>query len=312
MIVRPATPTRREGFTVLELLLALALGALVVSAAMGVFTVMIAGEKRHSQSFDNRLDLLILQQVLRRATDSMVAAAPLDDSSLTQLHGDASEQAAALIATDPSNDPPDGAEGEESDGPSDEEAMALVAEMLGGDQNEQMSTLEQLREAAGGDQEVLTQLLLDTILFDMPNFELYYDTNEYDRTLPVLELVLQSSPLPADDMYEFRGRPASMEPAGYVRGRFEFMQFDDELILMWQPIEPVGMGVVLLEGVDECEIEVLVPRTADTRGMGWVGAHAAYMKEQFPPAIRFIIWMQNGDYIDWLFETGVTTPDAVR
>jgi len=231
----------------------------------------------------------------------MVAAAPLDDSELTEMHNDAASQAAALLGAAESGDEDEA-----------REAVDLVAGMLGGEEEEQASTLEELIEAADGDEELLTQMIMDTIFFDLPNFELYYETNHYERTLPVIDVVLQSSPLPAQDLYEFQGRPASMPPAGYVRGRFEFLQLEDELLLMWQPVDPPGLGVVLLEGVEQCAVEALVPRGSEDEELGWVSAHAAYLREQFPPAIRVMLWLEDGRHIDWLFETGVTTPDAVR
>src|SRR5690606_7998525 len=63
----------RRGFTALELMMATAIGAVVLLAALGVFGMMERMDRFHAQRFRESSDLVFAHTVLERAMQTLVA-----------------------------------------------------------------------------------------------------------------------------------------------------------------------------------------------------------------------------------------------
>lgn len=277
----PITPLSRRGFTVVELMLALILGAMIVASATAVFGLVGAAEKRLSASFDDASQLAIAQRVLRRSTSSLIAAKPQDDQATKGT-------AKARVKDEQIN------ETSEESAPKDERAEEEAS--------------DHLRDAivdATGDK-ALADALTSAAQEDRVWFELYYDTTSPDLQ-QALEVVVLESPVPQSREIE----PAEDEPSLArfmpVRGVFETLAVGDAFVLQWRPIDPPGPPTLLLENLERVEWWVL-PRAR--HGREWVDVWAAYLQEDYPVALRLLVWTRNGTHADWLFDTGVTTPDG--
>ena len=73
-IGRRQAARRRGGFTLLEVIVATALGSLMLLGAFGVLGFMRLSDKRYSETFRDTTDLSILHAAVRRAMQSMVAS----------------------------------------------------------------------------------------------------------------------------------------------------------------------------------------------------------------------------------------------
>jgi prepilin-type N-terminal cleavage/methylation domain-containing protein len=265
---RSTTPSPR-GFTVIELLLALALAAVITTAAFSLFMLLGATDRRLAVRFDEDADLSIAQQVIRRAMGSLVAARPREPSP---------------------TDRPAPKDGEEADGP-DTEARERAR-----------SELEELIGTVTGD-EAFARSLTENISIDRPNFELYFDTTG-PGIQPVLEVKVMESPVPPAAPLD--SAAAAVEQFLPVRGVFETVQTGEGLVLQWRQLEPPGPPTVLLRRLAAVEWFVL-PRAR--HGKKWTDVHAAYIQEWYPVAVRLVLWTESGTHVDWLFDTAVTTPE---
>lgn len=303
---RQCQSQRRPAFTVIEMLVALGLSTIVAGAAMAVFSLLPLAEPRFKQRFDDRLDLLITQGIIRDAMDSLVAARPLSPEEIEELRN----EALALLeeradGDDDDDESPDGADADDPESIDDEPSMTDR------EADEAAERLAQLIESAGGDEQILTDMLVQSAFSDMPNFELHFETSFSGRTFPRLELVLRDSPMPVDFIPDEQAftRPG-VQSQSRVRGAFEILELENELILQWQPIEPPGLAVTIMSNLAWVEWFVLPRRARDEENFGWVEVSAAYLVEDYPLAVRIVLWTITGEYADWLFQTEVMTPIA--
>jgi len=280
----------RRGFTVLELLLALALGLVVSATALSLFWLVSSSDERLDTRFDEAIDLSFAQETLRKAMGQLVAARPVDPDE-------------NAVATQPTNEEDD-AEGEEGD----EEAEPDVEEEEEPEEDPNAHLRELITELTGDP--VLADNLLGVVTdLDRPHFEIFFDSHGDRGVLPVLEVVLMQSPVPPIALLAGEERSAaSGATLNSVRGVFETVDLGDRLLLQWTPINPPGPPTALMDNIVAVEWWAL-PRAR--HGGEWVQLHAAFLQEDYPVAVRLVLWLRSGAHVDWLFETTVATPEAV-
>lgn len=276
--------TTRSGFTVLELMVALALSSLVVLSAIGI-TGMISRSDRVTKNYMNdTANLSQTQFVVRRALQNLVAAKPLpppgEDDPNTELDGE-------------------GVLGDEDDLPEGTPGSDSILDSLFGGLDDGLS--------------------IETAIADTskpPNFELYYERVIYPPTgreisLPRLEIVTSIWPVPRkeiplsqiDDPRQKREELAA-KIRGTIRGVFELLYLEDGFALVYTPIEPPGDPYILGRRFVDLMWEVL-PKDADADG--WQTVHACYLEDEYPSAVRLRLRTDTGATADWLFETIVLT-----
>ncbi|MHC4976002.1 MAG: prepilin-type N-terminal cleavage/methylation domain-containing protein [Planctomycetota bacterium] len=74
--------------------------------------------------------------------------------------------------------------------------------------------------------------------------------------------------------------------------------------LVWQPLEPAGEPVLLMDDLEFAEIMAL-------DGGGLHTIYESYYSEEFPWAIRVVLWTIGGARADWMLEPGVRTGEVL-
>lgn len=275
MAGRPAHP-RQHGFTLLELILALSLAVVITSAALSLFWMIRSSDQRLSARFDEQIDLSFAQEVLRKAMAHLVAARPVSADEAAPATG----------------------EGAEDELPEDERLPSFEDQIRG------------LVTEMGGDEALVDSLVSGLATGEAPHFEVYYERNPRWGQLPRLEVVLMNSPVPPIPALLGEERTAAVGATlRWTRGVFEPVDLGDRLALQWRPIDPPDYPTTLIDGIVGIEWSVL-PR--QRHGGQWTDLSSAFLQEDYPVAVRLILWMQSGVHIDWLFETSVTTPGGRR
>ncbi|MFG0258589.1 MAG: prepilin-type N-terminal cleavage/methylation domain-containing protein [Phycisphaerales bacterium JB043] len=88
------------------------------------------------------------------------------------------------------------------------------------------------------------------------------------------------------------------------RGETPGAQFGQRLwSLVWQPLDPPGEPVLLIDDLEFAELTAL-------DGGGLHGLYESYYTEEFPWAIRVVLWTIGGARADWMLEPGVRTGEV--
>jgi len=238
----------RRGFTLLELLLALALGSMIVAATLGVYTMVARFEDRVGERAEGVRDLAQTQSALRRAAQSLIAYPPSPDRNTAGRTDAAAERF-----------------GEES-----------IAEQRG-----------------------LVNRTEDTRPPRLRLGPLEGAVSAGDEPIRRLELSLTGQPFAA---LEHTGRP--------IRGAFDLVPYTSNgaapgtvygqqlWALLWTPIEPPGESTILID-------DLVLAEFACLDGAGFHDAYAAREPDEFPWAIRAVLWTASGARADWMLEPGV-------
>ncbi|NJK32934.1 MAG: hypothetical protein HC927_11295 [Deltaproteobacteria bacterium] len=261
-----------RGFTLAELLVALALSMVVLIAALSALAFAYSAADAQADRFEQRVDLRITQLVVRRASQSLVAGIP---------------------APAPEESPEEFAEGDSPaeqtpPAPAEEEQAPPVPASLSG----------------------VFDPLLEPDYFEL-FFEETQSPDGQTIYLPRMELMLRVSPIEeARDAGRLSERDraaafSSAPPADVIRGAFEVV-WDTRRgwTLRWAPIDPPGEPTNLLHGLTEIQWSVL-PRELSAEV--WPDVYAAYLAQDFPFVIRLILATDEGLRADWAFETNVVT-----
>lgn len=309
----------RRGFTAMELLVALGLSTIVAAAAMSVFAMLPAAEPRLAQRFDDQLDLLITQDIIREAMDTLVAARPLSQEEIDAMREDAIAYADRIDAGEDEDD--EDVDGEDDEDSPDEDEAA--GDDASNDQNgapaptsdlddEALRVLAEIFLDADRDESVLDDLIVQSALSGPPNFEMHFVENQYENVIPRLELVLHEAPVALRDAdAEAEAEREGISTIGRIRGAFELAQIEDEFLLFWQPIDPPGLATVIKDDLAWAEWWVL-PRRGDGAADSWNEVHAAYLEREYPLAVRLVLWTRTGEHVDWLFQVEASTPTTRR
>lgn len=264
-------------------MLALVLAAIVVSSAMGVMTLVVRAQTTHAGDISRTVRLAQAQGFFRDTFVRLVAGVPLAPPPEEQAGGDDQQDV-------------DG--DDESASTDDAEAPSPIE-----------STLDQLSEGGtGGRGGIISQLLAEG---DAPlevMFEIYLDTGAPGWPTPVMECVVTDPPS--------LGRESAFAPAatvldelGFVRSEIRLEpQRDGLYTLLYVPLDPVGKPVPILRDLAWASFHVLPSRDENE----WVDVYAAYLQEDFPAAVRVVLFTDGGREIDWLFEVQSIVPEGAN
>lgn len=268
--------TARPGFTLIEVMLALVLAAFVVVAAMGVLSLAVRAQATHAGDIARSVRIAQAQSFFRDSFVRLVAGVPLVEES------------------------------EDEATPTDEEANGDEAEAIEDEQDEPGNFEQLLDDLLEGD--MASQLLAENAEQLDAMFEIYLDDTAPGWPLPVLECVVTDPPNLARDTAFITGRSV-LDELGFVRGRVTLEpQRDGLYTLVYVPLDPIGETVAIIRDLEWASFHVL-PSKND---MGWVELYAAYLQEDFPAAIRVVLFTPDGREIDWLFEVQSVVPEAGR
>jgi len=290
---------RGGAFTVMELVVAMALTSIVVLGAFGILGLLHSADRVTNAATSDAVELAYAQGVIRNAISNLQAARPI---AVDEENADASDAEAGE---------------DEGDAEIPAELRDRIARMTQG----------QLSQTGSGIDPRLGRMLATADLSEPPYFELWFEEIE-GATLPRLRVVVSSAP---DRDARNAGRPAGLTRAehrrrlaerwaGKIRGVFELLWGGDRgWVLVWTPEDPAGDPVPLIDRVVSLRWEVLLPpldesgRPVPLRERAglpavWEEVHAAYLERDFPDAVRLFLETESGSTVDWLFETGVTAP----
>lgn len=267
---------RKPAFTLLEIMLALALSGVVVLASMSLIWMVQSADKRLSSQFDDQIQFSETQRILRRALATLIAARP-EEPAPNPNNGQSPE------------DLEDNGDVEEDSGLSPEQRAA----------REQLAALV----AQLGADDALIRTLLENDGSQYANFELFHELSPSGRALPRLALTLMRPPVAPPQIFE-DSIPVAIA-GDKIRGSFDLHEVGQTLTLVWQPLDPPGLPLTIARDLLWAEWWVLPRRKY---GLEWVDVYAAFIEERYPVAVRISLWTASGSHVDWLFETAVTTP----
>lgn len=302
---RAARPRRHRGFTLLEMVAALALASIVIAAAGGMFLLLASTESRSADRFDDSLEMTITHDVLQRAMQSLIAGAPraedlaeLEEAGASDEDGDGGEEEGAPSTGALINDLVEDADGLDGEAGGDDEEEGEARSWI-------QVLAEDLADEPGN--EWLIDLLTLGELIDSNHFDLFVDQTD-DGIVPRLEVVLAEPPMPMPVATEDdRISALAARLRGSVRGAFALALLEDGWALQWEPILPPGDPTVLVRGLVSLEWRVL-PEDIEERE--WTDVFAAYLAQDFPVAVQLMMVTRDGVMVDWVFETSMTTPGA--
>ena len=137
-------------------------------------------------------------------------------------------------------------------------------------------------------------------------FEIYLDTSAQPWPTPVLECVITDPPSLGRES-NFAPDDTVLDQLGFVRCQIRLEPQRDGLYsLVFIPLDPVGEAATIIEDLEWASFHVLPSKDQ----MEWVDVYAAYLKEDFPAAIRVVLFMENDREIDWLFEVQSIVPES--
>ncbi len=210
---------RRGGFTLLEMMLATVVGAVVILAAVGTLGLVQRTEQRLSEGYDDVVELARVQGTLRRAMQSFVAANPAGQTGV----GAGADQ----------DDDADADDDDDDDDPADDDAPL----------DDQDDDDEDERAGADGGAPSGPRPMLDIGPLDPETDE---DVHVGDAEWR-LEATFSGAPLGPVD-------PAS----GEVRGAFELIRREPgDWIIVWTSLEPAEEPVILAEGLEYAMLAAL-------------------------------------------------------
>ncbi|MEC9373321.1 MAG: prepilin-type N-terminal cleavage/methylation domain-containing protein [Planctomycetota bacterium] len=270
----------RHGFTLLEVMLATLLSSLVLAAALGLFQTIQETDERLATRYESVAEMSKVHAVLRRAMQSLVAAPEQDAEAEGFIEDDRAANALA-------------------DGQASQRTNEGIQEGLeeerdrerGRDNEEEDEDPTGIGIRRGAASEHAT--FRGRNRFDLGALEASDDKVDIDRDLEIapdgtepwrLEVVLTQSPF-----MDEAGR------GGPVRGAFDRVYSRGAWRFQWTPLDPPGDPRILAEDLVAVWWAVLLKQ-------GWVDAHVANLDEEYPRAVRLVLWSRSGVRNDWMFE----------
>lgn len=282
---RSTRRARRRAFTLIEVMLALVLASFVISAALGMLALVANAQKVHAGDITRTIRLTQAQSFFRDSFVRLVAGMPLaPPQESVPGQGEENEQDETDEEETP-EDPPDESQPDEDD--------------------EESRFDEMLNNLLDGG--MASQLLADEATQLDVMFEIYLDTSADPWPTPVMECVITDPPSLGRES-NFAPDATVLDQLGFVRCeiRLEPQPNDELYTLYYVPLDPIGEAVPIIRDLEWASFHVLPSRDQ----MEWVDVYAAYLQEDFPAAIRIVMFLDDGREIDWLFEVQSIVPEA--
>jgi prepilin-type N-terminal cleavage/methylation domain-containing protein len=277
---------RRHGLTLVELMLALALGTIVLGIVLSLLRMLVVVDQRGLSRFEQTVDLTIAHRAIGRSLQSLVAAppdVPLAPEPLPAHAGDLEEQI--------------------------DEALVTGAQQIEGD-----SALVDAADTGPRDTIARFEIFLEEFNdgIDLPRFEIVTTNPPTNPTLdPLLDDSYDRAYAEALGLTLEEAQIAALERSftGAYRGAFEVRPILDdagqpvEWVLQYAPMSPPSRPVVLIRNVEAMFWQAL---PAASLGSEWSDVWVAWEPGDYPIAVRLAIALTDGTTIDWVFETSVS------
>ena len=268
---RPAGPRGRAGFTLLEVLLALSIGAMTIASGFALVSYTERLNGHFAQRLEQSARLAFVQRTISRSLQSIVAAPDgFDPQDAANAAAEAAERARFGTDTEAYTDAVEAERQREREGLTPEEIAASTEDT------------RRPRRAPPA----------------RPRFQIGHVSNRGEwedrgdragRGLRRMEVVLSRPP------FGDRGRGAP------VRGALDLVPVPaaegERWRLQWTPIRPAGPPTILLEDLELAEWSV-----TDSRGQ--FDRFEAFEASDLPWAVRTIFWTEAGVRVDWMFDLG--------
>lgn len=279
---RPITP---RGFTVAELVVALALSTLIALAALSLLGIVTGADKAATERFNETAALQRAYRIIRSITRGATALKPSD---------------APVAGPEPS-----AAEVSEV-----EKSLRADAEKKGlpiDDTTVHSQAIEQARALAA-----TKAMNADEREKLRPRMEVRLEARGSGGAQPVLEVALSEPPVPptyGTDQVELWDQRTAPLIRGVVEG------LPDEKhptlwALQWRPIDPPGTPVVIVDSLLGWEWKVLPRPRFDKSRDGWQDVAAAWYDADYPTALRLRLATAGGELLDWLFDFPRPVPEV--
>lgn len=289
--VNNSTNQRRKAFTLIEMLVAIALASMIAASVSAVFVLLREVNQTTAFAAENAVDRARTHAALQRSFSSLVAAIPLATSApieIEDVDGDGTPDSGAL------------------------DQIAIDPQLLG----DLSSLFEQNEDADQQPQARLDATIAIADTSQPPFFELFYEQVSAAQlgtvNLPRLAVTLSSLPI---DSRTPEQRAATAKWRGISRAVFELI-FNPERAnwsLVMTPTDPPSKPALLIDGLRFVEFSVLEPDEPQSdinqvrATSQWHTLYAAYLRQDFPDAVRFYAELESGEVLDWIFETNVIT-----
>lgn len=276
----------RRGLTLVELMLALALGTIVLGIVLSLLRMLVVVDQRGLARFEQTVDLTIAQRAIGRSMQGLLAAppeVPLAEEPLPAHADDLDNQVEEALATAaPEGDAESALIDAADDSPRDTRARF----------------------------EIFLEEFNDDI--DLPRFEIVTATPPTNPTLdPLLDDSYDQAYAEALGLTLEEAQLAALERTytSAYRGAYEVRPILNdagepiEWVLQYAPMSPPSRPVVLIRNIEAMFWQAL---PSASLGAEWSDVWVAWERSDFPIAVRLAIALSDGTTIDWVFETSVS------
>nr|AQQ75201.1 hypothetical protein [uncultured bacterium] len=265
---------RARGFTLLEVVLALALAGLVVSGVFSLLLMMQRQGKVSGAILNDAVGGFRAQMAIRRAFQTMVAGKPLPLDK---------KEDGADAALDPSleglRESLEGLVG------ADDAAAILRGEASG-------ETLPRFQLSWDADPSGMILPLVEVVVRESPVPVDLAAMGDAEREMTLRDSAAES----------FRGLFEVVPEEGPLDA-----DAPEVWTIRWTPIDPPMRPMTLIRGVKpESVMWSVLPLKRDPNAKDpWVDNLASYLAEDFPMAVRLVFETESGTRVDWVFEVAV-------
>ena len=276
----------RGAFTVIEVLLALALSSLVLGAAIGLYQVLGASDRASEQQFERAADLAVTQITVRKIMNTLVAGTAEPAPAQPAVAQNDEEE----VEAEPE---------EEGEGGGGQESAPILAQAPA-----HAPVMFDLwwEEHDGIDGGTVILPTLEVVVSEPPVALRGASERIDEEDLRRVDESLAEEALRRTDRL-----------SESVRGLIEMVGAPDGWRLRWRPIEPAARPFVLASRIASAEDggpyiswRVL---SRDDKVDAWEFFWSATIREEFPLAVQLSFMTTGGETVDWMFETHVTTQE---
>lgn len=286
---RTPLPIRRRvhapsvrGFTVIEVMLALMLSAVVLAAGLGLYRILHAAERTGEFRFERSADLAVTQMTLRKIMNTLVCAPAQPAQSTTTGNGASKTQA-------------QGNGDDEEDQTQPGEQAAILAQPAPSTPVMFELRWQDVDDGLGG---VTTAPVVELVVSEPP----VPITSAVDR--PDEQDLSR-----VDDEHAEEALRLSNRLTETVRGVIEVVPDPTGWRLQWRPINPAGEPYPLVSSIATAEdggpdlTWETLSRDEKNTDDPWRNVCSARIHGEFPQAVRLVFETTDNEYTDWLFET---------
>ena len=294
-----AHTSARQGFTLLEIMLAASLASLVVLGCLAGFFAVERTDQALAARFEQANDMARLQKVMQRTFSTLIVTPQAPDEETLASQATGSDQAAQTENTAPTNSPT------ATDADGQIQAVDLSAEqalrprlLLEQDSDPMLSSLvsKASYKAGGGGSSIASPQRLEVVLSSVPILPPSVQSSAWSNALAGVEDA--SSDEEAPQYSGVRGafvlRPDDTDS---IHSRRRASHNDTRLgwTLWWQPLDGRSEPARIASGLSQCHFRAYFERQMHDD-------LATYTADQLPSYVELEVKTLSGIYASYLFE----------